>query len=47
MGNDRSVWLLPMIVSNKLQFIEFAKTSGLMVFRGATQVKLVPEPPGK
>jgi hypothetical protein len=35
-GTDRSAWLLPMIVADKMQFKEFAWTSGLAVFRGAT-----------
>ena len=43
-GTDRSAWLLPVIVADKMQFKEFAWKSGLAVFRGATQVKLVPEP---
>jgi len=43
-GNNRSAWLLPMIVANKSQFREFAMQSGLFVFRGATQIKVVPTP---
>lgn len=42
--DDRSCWLLPMLVSNKLQFREFCKMNGLFAFRGATQLKLIPQP---
>ena len=43
-GTDRSVWLCPLLVADKMQFKEFAFTSGVAVFRGATQVKVVEEP---
>lgn len=43
-GQNRSAWLLPVIVADKAQYLEFANQSGVLVFRGATQVKLVPEP---
>jgi hypothetical protein len=46
-GTNRSAWLLPMIVADKAQFKEFAFQSGVLCFRGATQVKLVPEPSEK
>jgi hypothetical protein len=43
-GVNRSAWLLPLIVANKSQFREYAMQNGLFVFRGATQIKLVPTP---
>jgi len=43
-GTNRSAWLLPLVVANKSQFREFAMQNGLFVFRGATQIKLVPTP---
>lgn len=43
-GTDRSFWLCPLLVADKMQFKEFAFVSGVAVFRGATQVKVVPEP---
>jgi len=35
-GTDRSAWLCPLLVADKMQFKEFAWTSGVAVFRGAT-----------
>lgn len=43
-GTDRSFWLCPVLVADKMQFKEFAFASGVAVFRGATQIKVVPEP---
>lgn len=43
-SSQRSFWQLPLLVSNKLQFREFAQLNGCNVFRGSTQVKLVAVP---
>ena len=42
--DDRSYWLYPFPVPNKNQFKDFAIANGLMVYRGATQISLVPIP---
>ena len=35
-GTDRSFWLCPLLVADKMQFKEFAYVSGVAVFRVAT-----------
>lgn len=35
-GQNRSAWLMPITVSNKCQFREFARLNGINCYRGAT-----------
>lgn len=45
-STDRSFWLFPIIVPNKLLFVQYMLEAGINAYRGATQLAYVKPKPG-